>query len=299
MTNLSCLVAAYRPQAQRADASDADHDPDRSMDDDEERDFADQGPLTDMDMEEDAEMLALLLKHMPSCIDAADIEQLVRDIPDQPPVVIPVRTVQEAVAAGDLPPLDADAANVFSRSERILQDHARKHNTNAAELKDLIQRVLHHPDFNADEVDHDMHERLMRAVEEGDIEVIDMWEEGDGHQDNTFVKRKVSKVLMELLSDERMAGHQHFGFKLSTDANGDRVFGGDANGSLTFELAQLRVGPGTVPISIVLYIDATYIKHGIPIRPIYSELLVIIPDIIHDIIHDIIFYIVSSMIVLF
>jgi hypothetical protein len=28
-----------------------------------------------------------------------------------------------------------------------------------------------------------MHERLMRAVEEGDIEVIDMWEEGDGPQD--------------------------------------------------------------------------------------------------------------------
>jgi hypothetical protein len=66
-------------------------------------------------------------------------------------------------------------------------------------LKDLIQRVLHHPDFKADEVDHDMHERLMRAVEEGDIEVIDMWEEGDGHQENTIVKRKVSKVLMELL----------------------------------------------------------------------------------------------------
>jgi hypothetical protein len=84
-------------------------------------------------------MLALLLKHMLSCIDAADIVQLVRDIPDQPPVVIPVRTVQEAVAAGDLPPLDADAANVFSRSEHILQDHVRKHNTNAAELKDLIQ----------------------------------------------------------------------------------------------------------------------------------------------------------------
>jgi hypothetical protein len=159
-------------------------------------------------------------------------------------------------------------------------------------LKDLIQGVLHHPDFNADEVDHDMHERLMRAVEEGDIEVIDMWEEGDGHQDNTFVKRKVSKVLMELLSDERMAGHQHFGFKLSTDANGARVFGGDANGSLTFELAQLRVGPGTVPISIVLYIDATYIKHGIPIRPIYSELLVIIFDI--NMISYMISYLISS-----
>ncbi len=64
--------------------------------------------ITDMDMEEDAEMFELLLKHMPPCIDAADIEQLVQDIPEQPPVVIPVRTVQEAVAAGDLPPLDAD-----------------------------------------------------------------------------------------------------------------------------------------------------------------------------------------------
>ena len=266
-----CLAAADPPPAQRADETDDDRERDGPMDFDVERDYADQGPLSAMDMEEDAEILTLLLKHMPSCIDAADIEQLVRDIPVQPPVVVPVRTVQEAVAAGDLPPLDADAANVFSRSERILQDHASRHNTNAAELKDLIQRVLHHPDFNADEVDHDMHERLMRAVEEGDVEVIDMWEEGDGPQDNTFVKRKASKVLMELLSDERMAGHQHFGFKLSTDANGDRVLGGDANGSLTFELAQIRVGPGTVPISIVLYIDATYIKHGIPIRPIYSE----------------------------
>jgi hypothetical protein len=29
--------------------------------------------------------------------------------------------MQEAVEAGDLQPLDVDAANVFSRSERILQ----------------------------------------------------------------------------------------------------------------------------------------------------------------------------------
>ncbi len=101
--------------------------------------------------------------------------------------------------------------------------HVRKHGTNAGELQDLIQRVLHHPDFNADEVNHDLHERLMKAVEQGDIEVIDMWEKGDGPQDNTFVKRKVAKVLRELLSDERMAGRQHFGFKLSTDANGERV----------------------------------------------------------------------------
>ena len=123
-----CPAAADPRPAQRADETANDRERDRPLDFDEECDYADQGPLTDMDMEEDTKILTLLLKHMPSCIDADDIEQLVRDIPVQPPVVVPVRTVQEAVAAGDLPPLDADAANVFSRSERILQDHVSRHN---------------------------------------------------------------------------------------------------------------------------------------------------------------------------
>ena len=271
----SSLAAANLPPAQHSDAGDGGNDPDREMDPDEARDYADQGPLPERDMEEDNEILAALLKHMPSCMNADDIEKLLQEIPVHPPAVVPVRTVQEAVRAGDLPPLDEDAANVFSWSERILQDYVHKHDVNATELRDLIQMVLHHPDFNADEVDHDMHERLMRAVEDGDIEVLDLWEEGDGLQDNTFVKRKASKVLMELISDERMAGRQHFRFKLSKDAKGNRVLGGDANGSVSFELAQIAVGPGRVPISIVLYIDATYIKHGIPIRPIYRELYMI------------------------
>ena len=132
------------------------------MDFDEERDFADQGPLSDMDMEEDAQILATLLKHIPTCTSAADIDQLLQDIPNQPPVVVPARTVREAVEAGDLPPVDRDAANVFTESERILQKHVLKHDTNANELKDLIQMVLHHPDFNADEVP-----RHARASDEG------------------------------------------------------------------------------------------------------------------------------------
>ena len=35
----------------------------------------------------------------------------------------------------------------------------------------------------------------MHAVEEGDIEIIDMWEEGDGDQDITFVQRKLEKTF--------------------------------------------------------------------------------------------------------
>jgi hypothetical protein len=51
----------------------------------------------------------------------------------------------------------------------------RQYKTGAAELKELIQQVLHHPDFNPKDVDHDMHQRLMdcHGIAEGDIEIID------------------------------------------------------------------------------------------------------------------------------
>jgi hypothetical protein len=65
------------------------------------------------------------------------------------------------VAAGDLPPLGVNAVNVFSQSERILQNHVRNHDVNATELRDLIQMVLHHPDLNADEVAAELNKVLV------------------------------------------------------------------------------------------------------------------------------------------
>jgi len=58
-----------------------------------------------------------------------------------------------------------------------LQDHCKLYTTSKAKLKDLIQKVLRHPDFDPDQVDHDMHERLMQAIEEEDILIWDKWEE--------------------------------------------------------------------------------------------------------------------------
>ncbi len=46
------------------------------MDSDEERDFADQGHPSDFESEEDTHILATLLKQIPACINAADIELL-------------------------------------------------------------------------------------------------------------------------------------------------------------------------------------------------------------------------------
>jgi hypothetical protein len=143
----------------------------------------------------------------------------------------------------------------------------------AQDIKDLIQEVLHNKDFDSDEVDHDMHERLMCAVADGEMDIHNMWQEGDGEQDVRFFKRKVEVVLLELIADERLEGCQHYAFKEYKNANGDSILGGHANGSVSFQVAQARVGPGKVPISIVLYINATFLKRRIPIRPIYCKLV--------------------------
>jgi hypothetical protein len=64
-------------------------------------------------------------------------------------VVVPAKTVQDAAEAGDLPQLDEDAANIFSLSERILQDltefslaETRPTVTNSATLNDPIQKFF-------------------------------------------------------------------------------------------------------------------------------------------------------------
>ena len=67
-----------------------------------------------------------------------------------------------------IPDPDREMAGLFSRSEEI-QDHCKLYATSKAELKDLIQKVLHHPDFDPGQVDHDMHERLMLAIKDEDI----------------------------------------------------------------------------------------------------------------------------------
>jgi hypothetical protein len=105
----------------------------------------------------------------------------------------------------------------------------------------------------------------MRCLEAGDIEVIDLWAEGDGNQPIQLYKRPDLKVLRELLIDERLVGIEHFAFKEYKNAKGDCICACDTNGSLTFQLAQIDVGPGKVPMPIVLYIDGTFIKHCIQI----------------------------------
>jgi len=268
-------------------------------DDDDDGDHGQPDPHDDADLGFDAgppagalDPLAAFLKELEDLdsMSGPDIMAAMADLPVPQEGSVDGMSFQDAVEVGKthvmksymisnmislqaklLPAHNMEDGRAFTRSERILLDHQKLKRMSAVDLRDLIRDVLHNPEFNASEVDHNMHERLMRAVEEGEMDILDMWQDGDGEQDVRFFKRRVEIVLRELLADERLEGCQHFAFKEYKNSKGERILGGHANGSITFQLAQLRVGPGKVPISIVLYIDATFIKRGIPIRPIYCE----------------------------
>jgi hypothetical protein len=179
--------------------------------------------------------------------------------------------VYDILQAGLLPPLDKEAAGIITGSEAILKEFASKHSLNASTINSFIKDVLKNPAFNADEVDTNMLQRLQASIDSGDVQIIDMHAEGDGEQVLELFKRPVEKVLRELMADMRLAGCQHFGFQEYKDPRGNRLFAGHSNGSVSFQLAQLKVGEGKVPVSIVLYIDGTYLKKGIPIRPVYRK----------------------------
>jgi hypothetical protein len=118
-----------------------------------------------------------------------------------------------------------------------------------------------------------MLQRLQAAIDRGDLRDTNMHKVGDGPQILKLFTMPAGKVLREVIGDLRLAGHQHFAFHESKDPHGNRLFAGDANGSVSFQVqsAQIKIGIGKVPVSIVLYIDSTFLKKGIPIRIVYSE----------------------------
>ncbi len=98
-----------------------------------------------------------------------------------------------------------------------------------------------------------------------------MHNDEDGPQISELFTRPAEKVLRKLIGDLRLAGHQHFAFHEYKDPHGSRLFAGDANRSVSFQLVQIKIGIDKFSVSIVLYIDGTLLKKGIPIRPVYSK----------------------------
>ena len=174
---------------------------------------------------------------------------------------------------GLVPEASEETLRAFSTSEMKLYKHATSHKWTADELISTI-KLIKSVDFNVDDINVDLHKRVAAAIAQGYFTSHNMREsDADGDQDLTFWLRSLEEVLKEVLGDERMAGHQHFSFEMSETEDGELELGA-SNGAVSFQIAQIRCGEGCVPVSLVIYIDCSFIKHGIPVKPIYGMYIV-------------------------
>ena len=92
---------------------------------------------------------------------------------------------------------------------------------------------------------------------------LSLCKHGDGYQDLDMYMRDPLEVIQELISDSKSAGRQYFSFQEYKNERGERIFY-HTNGTLWWERAQERAkqigGPNTGVLSIILSLDATYVK---------------------------------------
>ena len=203
--------------------------------------------------------------------DYRGLSDLLARLPDptQPEGQIEAVPVTVARERGVIPEASNETLDAFSFSEMKLYKHAIAYKWTAEELTATI-KLIKSTDFKVEDINVDLHKRVAAAIAQGHFTSHNMREsDRDGDQDLTFWIRSLEAVLREVLGDERMAGHQHFTFEMLINEDGEREFGA-SNGAVSFQMAQLRSGPDCVPVSLVIYIDGSFIKHGIPVKPIYG-----------------------------
>ena len=101
--------------------------------------------------------------------------------------------------------------------------------------------MLKRPEFDSHEVDPDLHKRMNKAVADGRIKCFNMRESNlDGDQDLNLWIREVEDIVREIMDDPVFKGNQHYKFEMDLDEAGKRLFGGEANAGVAFQIGQLR-----------------------------------------------------------
>ena len=62
----------------------------------------------------------------------------------------------------------------------------------------------------------------------------------DGIQDLSFWTLEVDDVVREIMEDPIFKGNQKYSFQLDLDEAGKRLYGGEANAGVAFQIGQMR-----------------------------------------------------------
>jgi hypothetical protein len=235
-------------------------DPQPDPHDEEDFNLPDQQALTDA-------FFAGLSKE--SDTDYHGLSKLLETLPDPNPIQVEALSVRDAREKGLIPEASDETLRAFSYSEMKLYKHAISYKWTVDELIATI-KLIKSTDFKVEDVNVDLHKRVAAAIAQGHFTSHNMRESDlDGDQDLTLWIRSLEEVLREIIGDKRMADHQHLSFEMMVNEEGKREFGA-SNSAVSFQIAQIKCGADCVPVSLVIYIDGSFIKHGIPVKPIYG-----------------------------
>jgi hypothetical protein len=176
--------------------------------------------------------------------------------------------------AGMLPRMDNEDSQRFTPTEVLLYQHAHDHSWTVGELRALIA-LLKRLEFKPADIDDDLHQRISKAFYDKMIQSFNISEGSlDGDQDLTMFMREVEDIVRNIMEDSRLKGHQHYRCEMELDPDHRRetLVGWGGQRWRCFQIGQLRLGDGTVPLAIVIYIDGSFIKNKIAVKPIYITL---------------------------
>ena len=127
--------------------------------------------------------------------------------------------------------------------------------------------MLRNPEFDSKDSDPDLHKRMEKAVEDGRIRCFNMREgPADGDQDLNFWIREIEDVVREIMEDPVFKGNQNYKFEMDLDEAGNRLFGGEANAGVAFQIGQLRYILGlwwyTIVCTRMYYCVLIYVLQG-------------------------------------
>jgi hypothetical protein len=111
------------------------------------------------------------------------------------------------------------------------------------QLKKLIV-LVRNPDFDSKEVYPDLHKWMEKAVLDASRwsnQVLNMREgPEDGDQDLNLWARELQDVVREIMEDPIFKGNQKYSFELDLDEAGKRLYGGEANAGVVFQIGQIK-----------------------------------------------------------
>ena len=132
--------------------------------------------------------------------------------------------------------------------------------------------MLKRPEFDSKEVDPDLHKRMNKAVEDGRIKCFNMRESNlDGDQYLNLWIGEVEDTVREIMEDPVFKGNQNYKFEMDLDEAGKRLFGGEANAGVAFQIGQLRYKQLFCKYTLVCTSTYMYIPVHTMYRPVQTS----------------------------